>query len=323
MSPLHGPSFKWWAMDDGIHRPLMEMVSFPFFRYLIARMKKSTLQLLRFPFSFFLMPIFWFGLAMQSAITPWPAVLLFVVLHLLIYPSSNGYNSYMDRDTSSIGGLKAPPPPDVELYRVSIIMDLTAFCLSLFLGWMAAALIGIYLVSSRLYSYRGIRLKQYPIVGYLTVVLNQGALIFVLIALAVNPTAIASLSFLPVIAATGLIGGFYPLTQVYQHQSDKADNVQTISMRLGIRGTFVFCALIYTIAFSALFLYFKQEGRLPTFAWLQLFFLPVIFYFVYWAIAVWRDERKADFEHTMQMNWMASIFSNAAFITLLIVQHFG
>ena len=260
---------------------------------------------------------------MQPAIAARPAVLLFVLLHLLIYPSSNGYNSYMDRDTGSIGGLKAPPPPDAELFRVSVIMDLTAFCLSFLLGWLGAFLIGIYILSSRLYSYRGVRLKQYPLAGYLTVVLNQGTLVFVLVAMAVHPTTFGQIAVLPMVAAAGLIGGFYPLTQIYQHQSDRADSVQTISMLLGIRGTFVFCALVYSAAFTALFWYFKQRHQLHAFGLMQVFFLPVIFYFVYWAIAVWKDERKADFEHTMQMNWIASIFSNAAFITLLIVQHFG
>ena len=36
------------------------------------------------------------------------AALIFVILHILVYPASNGYNSYMDRDEGSIGGLKNP-----------------------------------------------------------------------------------------------------------------------------------------------------------------------------------------------------------------------
>jgi 1,4-dihydroxy-2-naphthoate octaprenyltransferase len=36
------------------------------------------------------------------------AVFVFFILHVLVYPSSNGYNSYMDRDETPIGGLAKP-----------------------------------------------------------------------------------------------------------------------------------------------------------------------------------------------------------------------
>ena len=53
----------------------------------------STLRLLRLPFSFFLMPVYWFALS-QVVEKDWTrAILIFVILHLLVYPASNGYNS--------------------------------------------------------------------------------------------------------------------------------------------------------------------------------------------------------------------------------------
>ncbi|HSN07699.1 MAG TPA: hypothetical protein VLS85_01615, partial [Hanamia sp.] len=67
---------------------------------------QSTLQLLRFHFSFFLMPVYWFAVSQVNNINWMNALLVFVILHLLVYPASNGYNSYMDRDTTPVGGLK-------------------------------------------------------------------------------------------------------------------------------------------------------------------------------------------------------------------------
>jgi 1,4-dihydroxy-2-naphthoate octaprenyltransferase len=62
-------------------------------------LKQSTIQLLRFPFSFFLMPVFWFAFLFVKTIH-WENVLqLFIIIHVLLYPASNAYNSYMDRDT--------------------------------------------------------------------------------------------------------------------------------------------------------------------------------------------------------------------------------
>jgi 1,4-dihydroxy-2-naphthoate octaprenyltransferase len=46
---------------------------------------------------------------------------------------------------------------------------------------------------------------------------------------------ITKLPVLPVVAAGLLIGGFYPLTQVYQHDQDSKDGVTTISMLLGLQ----------------------------------------------------------------------------------------
>src|ERR1017187_6704314 len=97
-------------------------------------LKKSTIQLLRFHFSFFLMPVYWFGLS-QVVYKNWPrAILVFIILHALVYPASNGYNSYMDRDETSIGGLKNPSLPTKQLFYATVIMDVAAILLSAFIS---------------------------------------------------------------------------------------------------------------------------------------------------------------------------------------------
>ena len=53
-------------------------------------------------------------------------------------------------------------------------------------------------------------------------------------------------------ASSLLIGGFYPLTQIYQHEEDIKDGVKTISYKLGYRGTFIFTGIIYVLAFFTL-----------------------------------------------------------------------
>ncbi len=97
-------------------------------------LKFSTIQLLRFHFSFFLMPVYWFALGQTHNINFNDALLIFIILHLLVYPSSNGYNSYMDRDTGSIGGLKDPKQPTRQLFFITIILDIIALLLSLFIS---------------------------------------------------------------------------------------------------------------------------------------------------------------------------------------------
>ncbi len=286
-------------------------------------LKHSTIQLLRFPFSFFLMPVFWFSLSFVNQVNWVNAALIFFLLHVLLYPASNGYNSYMDRDESSIGGIEKPLQPTRQLYVATIIMDIVASLLSFIIsGWFAAAFI-FYIICSRLYSYRGVRLKRFPVIGYLTVILNQGALTFFMVYHGSDKNLNTHVPLTGLVAASFLIGGFYPITQVYQHESDKRDGVKTISMLLGKKGTFIFCGVMYAIAFALLFFYYSTLQQIGSFVVLQLFFIPVLIYFFNWVIKVWRNEEKADFKHTMQMNWLASSCTSLAFITLLILHQIG
>jgi 1,4-dihydroxy-2-naphthoate octaprenyltransferase len=144
-------------------------------------LRSSTIQLLRFPFSFFLLPVYLFALSQAEHTNWWRALLIFIILHLLVYPASNGYNSYMDRDESSIGGLEKPMQPTKQLFRVTVIMDLTALVLCFFISYYFALGIALYILASRAYSFRGIRLKKYPVAGYLTVIIFQGAVVFWLV----------------------------------------------------------------------------------------------------------------------------------------------
>ncbi len=187
--------------------------------------KKSTTQLLRFHFSFFLMPVYWFALGQTEYINTAHAVLIFVILHLLVYPASNGYNSYMDRDTESIGGIKNPMEPTKQLFYVSILLDTVAIALSFIISIYFAVAIVAYIFASRAYSYRGIRLKKYPIAGYITVIFFQGAVTFFMVLHGSSMDKTLQVSWINMLIASLLIGGFYPLTQIYQHKQDKKDGV--------------------------------------------------------------------------------------------------
>lgn len=286
-------------------------------------LKHSTIQLLRFPFSYYLMPVYWFALSFVPDIN-WPrALVIFFLIHFLLYPSSNGYNSFMDRDETSIGGIEHPVQPTQELFYVTVVMDIIAGLLSFFISkWFGLAFI-FYIICSRMYSYRHIRLKRFPVLGYLTVILNQGALTFFMVYHGSDKNLSTNLPWEGLVAASFLIGGFYPITQVYQHEADTKDGVETISMLLGKRGTFLFCAAMYAIAFGLLFVYYKTHHLLQYFLVLQIFFLPVIVFFLKWLSKVWKDTSAANFKNTMQMNRIASTCTNMAFITLLILNQFG
>lgn len=282
----------------------------------------STIQLLRFHFSLFLMPIYWFALSQVPEINWLNAIIVFIVLHVLVYPASNGYNSYMDRDETAIGGLAQPMQPTRQLFIVTVVMDSLAVLLSLLVSIYFSIGVLLYILVSRAYSYRGIRLKQYPIIGFLTVVVFQGGVTYWLVYHGCSETIANNVPWPTILAASCLIGGFYPLTQIYQHEADKADGVTTISYVLGYRGTFIFTAIIYIVSFGLLAYWFLSTLQIKGFMLLQLFFIPTLIYFFYWANKVWKDNAAANFKHTMQMNLIASVCTNLAFITILILNLF-
>jgi 1,4-dihydroxy-2-naphthoate polyprenyltransferase len=282
--------------------------------------RRSTIQLLRFHFSFFLMPVYWFALSQVVNPDAKRAFLIFIILHILIYPSSNGFNSYMDRDEGSIGGLKSPLPPTRQLLYTSLVMDILALILGLFISLYFTLAAALYILASRAYSARSIRLKKYPLVGYIIVIICQGALVFFMVYHGSHPILSLQVPTLGMISASLLIGGFYPLTQIYQHEADAKDGVKTISAMLGIRGTFKFCSIIYGIAFVILAYFFLISLEEKEFLILSTCMLPVLVYFIGWALQVWRNPSLADFRNTMRMNIVASCFTSIGFILVFLMQ---
>jgi 1,4-dihydroxy-2-naphthoate polyprenyltransferase len=268
------------------------------------------------------MPVYWFALTQLVNINWFRAIFIFIILHLLVYPASNGYNSYMDRDESPIGGLKNPLQPTKQLFYISVLMDVVAVTASLFISRYFAVGILVYIMASRAYSYRKIRLKKYPLLGYATVVVFQGAVTYWLVYHGSSEAIYTKASISGMLAASLLIGGFYPLTQIYQHKTDKEDGVETISYKLGYRGTFIFCAAVYSVAMAFLGYTFLSSLMIAQFLILLIFFAPILVYFFWWAGKVWENTDAADFKHTMRMNILASTCTNLGFITVLILNYF-
>lgn len=283
---------------------------------------RSTVQLLRFHFSFFLLPVFLFAISQLPAVNWSIAFFVFLILHLLVYPASNGYNSYMDRDETPIGGLKKPMQPTMQLFRISLIMDVIALVVSLIISKALALGILFYIIASRAYSYRGIRLKQYPVIGFLTVFIFQGALIFFVVYYACSVNNPDSVPVIPCIISSLLIGALYPLTQIYQHEADKKDGVTTISYILGKKGSFVLSGILFLSATVLLYYYFTEINELNNFFFFLIFTAPVVLFFCYWMFQVWRNASSANFKNSLIMNIVAMVCTSGYFTFLIFTKIF-
>jgi 1,4-dihydroxy-2-naphthoate octaprenyltransferase len=280
----------------------------------------DNIKLLRFPFSVFLLPITLMSLVFIQPVFGVNLILVVVIWHVLVYPSSNGYNSYHDQDTGPIGALENPPPATRSLLTISNCMDITAIGLSFLINWKFALLVGLYILSSRAYSNRKVRLKKYPVIGFLVVFVFQGIWIFCSNVVGLSSMELFnSKGIIPyALASSFFIATIYPLTQIYQHEADKKDNVKTLSMLLGIKGTFLLSGFMFFCASTLLFISNYQVHKIYQF-WLFLVVLaPSTLYFLFWMIKSLKDLREVNFKNTMKMLILSSILTNLYFIIILI-----
>ena len=286
----------------------------------------STLKHLRLPFSFFLMPVFLFALSQASTVN-WPkTILAFLILHLFIFPSSNGYNSYQDRDETPIGGLKHPPKVSKNLFYATLLLDLAGILSGLFISVYFAAFVSVFILMSRAYSYRNIRLKKYPVIGFLTVFIFQGAFVYLMASSATRPFYPENFfirnNLICMSVASLFIGSIYPLTQIYQHEADKNDGVISISYKLGYIGTFIFSAILFSVAVLFLIYYFEIKHQQAAFVLFLISMVPVVAKLSVWFNRVRKDTAHANFENTMTMNLLTSSCMNLYFLVLIANNYF-
>jgi 4-hydroxybenzoate polyprenyltransferase len=239
-------------------------------------------------------------------------------MHLFVYPSSNAYNSYIDQDDGSIGGLKNPPKATRQLYYLSLVMDAIAILAVLIINLYVALMIAGYILASRAYSSKQIRLKKYAIISYLVVVVFQGAYIYILAQLAAGCFNMAANNY-GMYASSFLIGGIYPLTQIYQHKEDAANGDQTISLKLGIKGTFTLSTAMFGIAALLMFMHFFTSGKLVHFYLYLLFQAPPTAFFMWWRKHAIQYPELANFKNTMLMNILAACCMNILFVLLIFL----
>ncbi|SFO34698.1 1,4-dihydroxy-2-naphthoate octaprenyltransferase [Algoriphagus ornithinivorans] len=279
---------------------------------------RSSLKHLRIPFSLFLLPVYFFALALTPNLNGERMLWVFLSLHLFLYPSSNGYNSYFDKDEESIGGIKNPPKVTPDLYWLSLAFFAIALILAFKISFAFSSMLLVYGLVSMAYSHPSIRLKKYPWLSWLIAGLFQGYFTFAM--------AYAGLSdfgwniflkphvLIPGMLTSLMLWGNYPLTQVYQHREDARRGDMTLSRYLGIKGTFGFSALIFALT-GAGFIWFFLDRNQEYFFWVYLGAMaPIILYFLLWFNFVRiNPEKYANYSWTMGMNSISALILNAFF----------
>lgn len=280
---------------------------------------RSSLRHLRIPFSLFLMPVFLFALALTPNLNEGRLLLVFLALHLFLYPSSNGYNSYFDRDEESIGGLKHPPKVTPDLYWLAQVFFIIALVLGAMINWAFASMLLLYGLVSMAYSHPSIRIKKYPWASWFIAGLFQGYFTFAMAYAGLSDLGWDVLTkshvLIPGFLTSLMLWGNYPLTQVYQHGEDSRRGDHTLSIKLGIQGTFLFSAVFFALTAAAFVWYFLERGQ-DSIIWIYLGAMaPILLFFLVWFSFVrTHPEKYANYTWAMGMNSFSALALNAFFV---------
>ncbi len=287
--------------------------------------KKSNWLHLRVHFSYFLLPIYLFALSISPNFSEIGLLSLFIILHLFIYPASNAYNSFFDKDEKSIGGLKNPPPVDKSLYYLAQLFDLIGLTLALLLfpeNYTLIVMLLAYILASRAYSNHKIRLKKYAIVSWLIAGFFQGAWVVWTVYIGLNNFPFTHVFkphvLIPGLLASAILWGSYPMTQIYQHEEDAKRGDQTLSLKLGVKRTFLFTGLFFGLA-SLGFVFYFQQFFVNKYALVFLAAMaPVVLYFTWWFIKTTKDKSQANYTNTMRLNWISATCLGGFFLYLFL-----
>ncbi len=202
---------------------------------------RAYITLLRLPFQFLLSPIFLWGYLLAGGRLNANLLLAYLSFHLFLYAGGTALNSFYDRDQGPVGGLANPPTPPKYLLEFSLVWQLIGFVLALTVNFTVGVIYFVMFWMSIAYSHPRIRLKGKPFGALATIMLGQGILPFY----AGWATARGGLegggdffAMVAALAATLIIGGMYPLTQIYQLDADAERGDLTSARFLGVENSF-------------------------------------------------------------------------------------
>lgn len=159
----------------------------------------------------------------------------FLNVHVLLFGGATAYNSWWDKDTGPIGGLKHPPKMKLWMHRVSLLMMFAGFFWACFIGWMYASVYIISLIFFWLYSTPHARWKGHPILSLFAIGISTG-FNSVLLGTISAGGSINQPILLVALGASLILLSMYPVSQIFQLDEDHKRKDTTFTIAYGVKG---------------------------------------------------------------------------------------
>jgi len=181
----------------------------------------------------------------------------FLNVHILLFGGATAYNSWWDKDTGPIGGLKHPPKMSRWMHPVSLLFMFGGLALAVWVGFVFTLVFFISLVLFWLYSTPHYRWKSDPHLSLVAIAISTGFNSVLMGTLAAG----GAISVNVVLAAAGaslILLSLYPVSQIFQIEEDKVRYDRTFASTYGVNGIKKFYLVSYiagSISLSAAILF--------------------------------------------------------------------
>lgn len=201
----------------------------------------------------------------------WPDFLLqFANVHLLLFGGATAYNSYWDKDTGPIGGLKHPPKMTFWMWPASMALQLAGLLIALPQGMLFSAIYVVSMILFWLYSSPLTRWKGKPLRSLIAIGISTGTGSLLLGYLAAGseliPLPVASAS----VGVALIVLSLYPISQIYQLDEDRQRGDRTFAAEYGFMGILRFFEVVFLGGLILISLAMLNEYR-----WLGVIFLVI------------------------------------------------
>ena len=273
-----------------------------------------------FLLSFIYLPLFLIAISQTHDLNWLHTGLFFIILQVLMHPSNQLQiaNANMELSDNKIDitlQAKKLNTTSISMNSLAVVLSILVFSLQFGVGILG------YLLLSKLHNNNPIRLRKYAIISLLLTMTMQGVLLFALTQYATGKLMLITNVF-AIQACAFFVGFVYPLTQMYTHTEDLKRGNHTISIRLGLKGTFALSLVMFLLAISFMGLHFYNTKHVFHF-YLFLFFLsPVAAYFFWWRKNTRLQPLVANYRFTRLFVIITTICMSLFSLVLIYLNHF-
>lgn len=240
--------------------------------------------------------------------------LQFLNVHILLFGGATAYNSYWDKDTGPIGGLRNPPVMTRWMHPVSLICMLIGFVWSLSVNLLYSSVYMVSILLFWLYSTPHARWKGDPVLSLIAIGGSTGVCSVLLGVLAAGG-AITVPVMLSATGASLILLSLYPVSQIFQIEEDRNRKDRTFAVAYGVSGVKTFFTLAYftgTIILSISLLWVSKLSA-------AILFVGAVASGMFLAVMIYRmRDDKTEYTNVMKTKFYASFI----FVCFFLVGNF-
>ncbi len=214
---------------------------------------KSFLSHLRLHYQFLILSgAFVSGAVFARAPCSSALLIQFLSVHVLLFGGVTVYNSYWDKDTGPIGGLRAPLPLAAWTLPASWVFQAVGLSLALRVSAISASVHAISMLFFWLYSGPRARWKGRPWLSLVAIGISTGVGGFLLGYLHDGRKAVPLVCWAGAIGVACLIVSLFPMSQAFQVEEDLERRDLTFTARYGLAGVKRCYAILFPLGVAVL-----------------------------------------------------------------------